>query len=123
MLTDLNVDQRGERLALTGWNLGTGDSIGVAVVPADGGTPVMWAASAAEGGDGTFLSDGSILWSVYDTQESATFYRLTAPGHLERIGAVPRAIRSIQVSNDLKRASVNVREYHGDAWITRLTRK
>ena len=82
-----------------------------------------WAASAAEEGDGTFLSDGSILWSVFDTQESVTLYHLTSPGHLERLGSVPRVVRSIQVSSDLKRASVNVREYHGDAWITRLTRK
>ncbi|MEO8201031.1 MAG: hypothetical protein ABI679_10955 [Gemmatimonadota bacterium] len=62
-------------------------------------------------------------WLVFDTEESAMLFRLTAPNQRTRLGVIPRAIRSIQVSRDLKRASVNVREYRGDAWIAKLIRQ
>jgi hypothetical protein len=123
ILTGIDVDRAGERVLLTGWNLGTGDSLGFAVVPASGGPPVLWAASPGEDGTATFLDDGSILWIVFDTEETARLFRLTAPGKVTAIGAIPRAIRSIQVSRDLKRASINVRDYRGDAWITKLIRQ
>ena len=39
-LTDVDVDPAGSRLVLVGWNAGTFDSLGVAVVPLEGGAPV-----------------------------------------------------------------------------------
>ena len=121
-LTDLDVDPAGTRLVLVGWNAGTFDSLGVAVVPVDGGTPVFWAAAAAERGSARFLGDGSVLFAPWDTPESIVFYRLSGSGKEERLGKVPRSVAGITVSDDLKRAVVIESDYHGDAYMSRIVR-
>ena len=78
-LVGLSSDPAGQRLAITGWNAGTYDSVGVAVVPVVGGTPVLWATSAAEQGAAGFLDDGAILFTPWDTPESAVLYRVACP--------------------------------------------
>jgi hypothetical protein len=119
---NVSRDPAGPRILFSGWNAGTFDTLGVAVVPLDGGTPVTWAAMFAEGGGGRFSSDGSILFNVRQTQESFALYRLRAPGRLERLGAVPRPIAGLTVSRDLRHATVLARDYHGDAWMSRVVR-
>lgn len=110
------------RMAYFGWNAGTYDSVGVAVIPGDGGTAVLWAASAAEGAEARFLGDGSILFAPQDTPESSTLYRVRGPGQIERIGSVPRQTVGVTLSNDLKRAAVLETSYHGDAYMSRIVR-
>jgi hypothetical protein len=121
-LTDLDADRTGQRLAIVGWNAGTYDSIGVAITPIDGGTPVLWGTSAAEQGRASFLDDGTILFVPWDTPQSALLYRVRAPGRLERIGVVPRPIAGLSLSADLKRAAVLESNYHGDAYLSRIVR-
>jgi hypothetical protein len=121
-LTNVAADPTGQRLAITGWNAGTYDSIGVAVAPVGGGPLTTWAVSAAEQGRGRFLGDGSLLFAPWDTPESAVLYRVTDPGRLERLGSVPRPIAGISLSNDLKRAAVLESDYHGDAYMSRIVR-
>ena len=116
----LSSDPAGQRLAITGWNAGTYDSVGVAVVPVVGGTPVLWAASAAEQGAAGFLDDGAILFTPWDTPESAVLYRVAVPGRLERLGSVPRPIAGISPSKDLRRVAVLESNYHGDAYMSRI---
>jgi hypothetical protein len=106
-LVGLSADPDGRRLAITGWNAGTSDSVGVALVPVAGGTPALWGASPAEEVNANFLDDGSILFTVWDTPESAVLYRVTGPGQLERLGSVPRPIANVNVSRDLKRIAVH----------------
>jgi hypothetical protein len=121
-LDGVAADAMGQRLAVHGWNSGTYDSIGVAVVPAAGGTPAIWTVSAAEEGDARFLNDGSLLFTPWDTRESAVLYRLTGPDRVERLGSVPRPIAAISLSSDLKRAAVLESRYHGDAYMSRIVR-
>ena len=98
------------------------DTLGVAVVPVDGGTPVMWARAFAERGPARFLDNGSILFQPWDTPESIVFYKVTAPEKMERLGKVPRSVAGVNVSDDLKRAMVLEADYHGDAFMSRIVR-
>jgi len=118
----LDKDPNGPRLVLTGWNTGTNDSLGVAVVSLDGGPPVRWAAMFAEGGGASFASDGSLSFVIYPTQESVVLYRVPGPNRIERIGTVPRPVAGFWVSRNLQRASVLERDYHGDAWMNKVVR-
>jgi len=120
---DLDADPAGQRLMMLGWNAGTNDSLGVAVVPIDGGEPVMWARSYAEGGSARFLSDGSLLFQARPTQESVALNQVRGPGEIKRLGIIPRPVASVGVSSDLKRALVVERTYHGDAWRSRIVRQ
>jgi hypothetical protein len=116
------ADPGGQRLAVFGWNAGTYDSIGVAVVPAGGGTFTLWTAGAAEQGAARFLPGGPILFTLWNTPESAVLYRLAGPGRLERLGTVPRSIAGISVSDNLKRVAFVESNYHGDAYMSRIVR-
>ena len=122
-LNRLAVDPAGERVAMAGWNAGTYDSIGVAVVPVAGGTPAFWTADAAEGGDLAWLGDGSLLFAPRDTPESAVLFKLPGPGRPTRLGRVSRPNAGISVSADLKRISVVERDYHGDAFTSRIVQR
>ena len=74
-LNGLSADPAGQRLAMIGWNAGTYDSLGVAVVPAAGGTPALWATSAGRAGR------RELSWRRVDP--------LHAVGHARVCGAVP----------------------------------
>ncbi len=119
----LDVDPTGQRLLMIGWNAGTNDSLGVAVVPVDGGVPVMWAHSYAEGGGAGFLADGSVLFGPNPTQESVALLQVRGPGEVKTLGIVPRPVAGVTVSEDLKRALVIERRYHGDAWMSRIVKQ
>ncbi len=121
-LVDVDVDPRGERVAMAGWNAGSNDSLGVAVASIDGGPAEMWAASYAEGGGIRFLADGSLLFRVRPTQESMALLHLRGPGDIRRLGLIPRPVAGVSVSADLKRVLVIERTYRGDAWMSRIVR-
>ncbi len=121
-LAGLDVDRSGSRLLMLGWNRGTNDSLGVAVVAIDGGTPAMWATSYAEGGGANFLADGSVLFQARPSQESVALLQVRGPGIIKRLGIVPRPVADVSLSADLKRALIVERSYHGDAWMSRIVR-
>jgi eukaryotic-like serine/threonine-protein kinase len=118
----LAVDSAGGRIAMGGWNAGTYDSIGVAVAPLAGGAPELWTADAAEGAESQWLRDGGLLVSVHDTPESVVLYRVTGPRRVIRLGRVARPSANTSVSDDLRRISVVERNYHGDAFSSRVVR-
>jgi hypothetical protein len=122
-LNRLAIDSAGGRVAILGWNAGTYDSIGVAVAPLAGGPPVMWTADAAESGDAMWLGDGSLLFTPWDTPESALLVKLGGPGRISRLGRISRPSAGISASADLKRISVVERNYHGDAFTSRIVRR
>jgi hypothetical protein len=117
----VDVDPSGQHLLIVGWGQSQ-DSLGVAVVPVDGGTPVIWAKAFAERGVARFIDDGSILFAPWDTPESIVFYHVTAPEKVARLGKVPRSVAGVSVSHDLKRALVLEQDYHGDAFMSRVVR-
>ncbi len=121
-LVILTADPKGQNLAMVGWNAGTNDSVGLAVVPAIGGTPVMWMSSYAERPGATFLNDGSILFTPWDTPESVVLYKVSGPGKVTRLGKVTRPVAGVSVSTDLKRIAVVESDYHGDAYMSRIVR-
>jgi len=121
-LINLSASPDGKRLAYTGWDAATYDSLRVDVVGVDSGAPVRWAAHFGENGHGRLASDGSLVFPVFRTQESVTLYRLTGPGKEQLLGTVPRPVTNFLPSKDPRRATVLVRDYHGDAWLMRIVR-
>ncbi len=123
VLFEVSADPTGRRIGMSGWNASTFDTLGVAVVSSDGGSPVMWTTHFAELGGMAFLSDGSVGFEVWPSQETATVYRVPAPGRMQLVGTVPRPIADMTVSADLKRVSVDTKDYHGDAWMSRVDKR
>jgi len=123
LLTQVVADPAGRWIGMSGWNAASFDTVGIAVVPSDGGTPVMWATHFAESGAMGFLDGGAVALELYPSQESATVYRLAAPGKLELVGTVPRPVSGLDYSADLKRAVIDTRDYHGDAWMSRVEKR
>jgi len=122
-LFQVQADPAGRVIAMTGWSASTIDTLGVALVPADGGVPMMWATHFAEAGRVDFLSDGGMVFQVMPSQESATLYRVSSPGQLQLVGTVPRPVSGLTVSADLRRVTIDTRDYHGDAWMSTVTRR
>jgi len=121
-LFQVATDGSGRRVGVAGWNASTNDSIGVSVISLDDGTVSQWGSGFAEGGGMDLLDDGGAVLTLRPTQESAVFYRLRGPGQMERVGATSRAVSGINLSHDLRRAAVMVRDYHADAWMSRVVR-
>ena len=123
VLFQVNADPSGRYIGMTGWNASTFDTIGVAVVSSDGGVPAMWATHFAEGGGMNYLSDGSIALKVLPSEEAVTIYRLAAPGQAQLVGTVPRPVSGISYTADLRRVAIDTRDYHGDAWMSRVVKR
>jgi len=70
-----------------------------------------------------WLKDGTLLVLFGETPERYSIYHLLGPGRAEKLGAIPRRVSSISVSKDLKRVAVVVRNYHGDAWMSKVVRR
>ena len=115
------VADRGGRIIATGWS-SSFDSLVVLQVPSDGGAWTVWATLPAEGGGGVPLWGGGVLVTAFQSQQSATLYLATAPGRLQKLGTVPRPIDWLSPSRDGRRATVLVRDYHGDAWMSQVVR-
>ena len=112
----------GRSVAFTGWKAPDEDSVGMGIlsVPDDrfSQTWVTFAESAAQ----RWLNDGSLQVEVWDTPESVSFYRYRLGGPIQRIGSVPRAIRGLSMSRDGKRVLVTARDYHGDAFMSKVVK-
>ncbi len=123
LLNQVSADPTGRWIGMTGLHEGALDTVAVAVVPADGGIPVIWAKQFAEGGYVGWLAGGGIVFEGYLTEDFVTLYRVTSPGKLQRLGTVPRPVSSVTFSADLEHVAVNARDYHGDAWMSRVERR
>ena len=112
----------GDQAAFIGFDAATYDSLGLSVMSLATGKAIPWFAIFGESYGFRWLPDGSILLSIWETQETATLYRLHGPGRNERLGTIPLPVTSLGVSTDLHRAAVVTQEYHGDAWMSRVVR-
>ena len=90
------------------------------VVPVAGGTPQRWAQSFAEQGGFWWLTDGSILLAAWLGQQSVSLFKVKAAGQVESLGAVPHVASFTSFSADLRRATLQWRDYRGDAWLYRV---
>jgi hypothetical protein len=68
------------------------------------------------------VQDGTFLLRLQDTPVTYSLYHLLGLGRAVKLGTIPRSASSVSVSEDLKRAAVVLRNYHGDAWISRVVR-
>jgi tRNA A-37 threonylcarbamoyl transferase component Bud32 len=105
----MGMAQDGERFVVTAWTSASDDSLGVGVLSTSDGSFTPWATVAVEGGTARILPDGSILVQAYETSQTVTLYRLRGPGRMKRLGTIPRAVTTMDVANDLHRATVVTR--------------
>ena len=118
---EVRTDGAGRIFAI-GWSSSL-DSLIALQVPMNGSRWTVWAAFlGGEGGDVSPLSGGGLLVSVQPSQASAALYRVSAPGRPVMLGTVPRPVAGLFPSRDGRRATVLVRDYHGDAWMSRVVR-
>ncbi len=96
------------------------DSLIVGVVSLDDGSMTEWGRSFAEHGSVKHLADGSMLLQAAQTEDNATFFKISGPGQVQRLGATARPVREVSVSADLKRAVVSERDYRADAWMNQV---
>jgi hypothetical protein len=114
----------GKRIAIGGFRAGFADSLRFDIVDLKSSTIVPWGTVNISVLSSTcFLTDGSLLFIAYDAGGLYKLYRVRVPGRIEVIGTVPRAAKAVDVSRDLKRAAVTVREDHGDVWRWRVVRR
>jgi hypothetical protein len=70
-----------------------------------------------------WLSDGSMMLIVWENPDSGlTLYRLRESGETISIARVSHPVWSFSVSADMRFAALTVRDYHGDASISRVVR-
>ena len=122
-LGQLISDEQGHVISYLGWGSSQEDSLNVGEVSLDDGSVTQWAKVFAENGGTAFLPDGSIVFDVFETEQTAAIYRLHGPGRMERLGTIPRPVLDVSIANDLRRAVVTVRDYHADAWMTRILKR
>jgi hypothetical protein len=119
----LSAGINGKTLVVGGWGPAPiADTLGVGVLSLADGQFTTWTAMAAEFGNATQVSDGSLVLYIGETAETVTLYHLRGAGQLERLGTIPRPVQNVTVSNDLKRAAIVTRDYHGDVWMYRVVR-
>jgi hypothetical protein len=115
------VSQDGRFVAFAGTATGH-DSVGVSVMSLADQSVTHWFTIAANGGEVGWLSDGTLLLCLAETMETFSLYHLTRPDRAAKLGTIPGAVSSISVSADLKRAAIVVRDYRGDASMSRVVR-
>ena len=116
-------DDRGHLISYLGWGPSLEDSVNLGAISLDNGSNRRWASVFAENAGTAFLSDGSILFVVFKTAQTAAVYRLRGPGRMELLGTIPRPVTDVSIASDLDHALVTVRNYHADAWMTRILQR
>jgi eukaryotic-like serine/threonine-protein kinase len=122
VLNHVEASPDGSQLLFDGWGGATSDSLRASVVPAAGGTPTTWGTSFADSGYPHWLADGSIVFVVWSGQDEVALTRLAGPGRSESLGTVPHPARRLDVSGDLKHATIRWLDYKGDAWLYRVVK-
>jgi len=119
---DVAASPDGRSVVFVGWNAPNEDTMAVGLLSLPEGRFTQLWNTFSENGGVQWLSDGSILVHEWDTPESVTYFRIRIDGSAERLGSLPRPIASAMLSQDLKKIFVLTRDYHGDAWISKVMR-
>lgn len=117
-----SVTPNGSELAFIGYDPATWPLMRLSTMSLSDGTVTEWLAYLCVGSTARWLPDHSILLWVEEPAKIYTVYRVRGPGQKERLGTIPRRIELLSVSNDLRRAAIVTRDYHGDAWMSTVVR-
>ncbi len=98
------------------------DSVRVLAISLDDGRVTPWFVSAADGVSVSLDGAGGIRVDAM-RGERLEIYAVTAPMVAKRIGAIPLPVSGFSASRDLKRATVTVRDYRADAWMSQVVIK
>jgi hypothetical protein len=101
----------------------TGDTVTLGVVDLAAGTLTPWVSTYALGGYLYPLADGTAYVGIAEALQTYTFYRLTGPGAMKRLGSSPRPLLGFSVSGDGKRATARERDYRADAWMSKVIKQ
>ncbi|MGB7212423.1 MAG: protein kinase [Gemmatimonadales bacterium] len=112
---NVNVSPNGARLVVMSFIPST-DSLVLNVVSMSDGKVVRWAVIRGQLFFANWVSDGSIMATVTEAGNVQAIYRFTAPGKVQRLGAVPRAT-AITWSRDGRSVAVITSEVRGDVWL------
>jgi Protein kinase domain/WD40-like Beta Propeller Repeat len=113
----------GKHLLMIGWGAPSEDSARLSVLNLTDGSVRPVRTFYAEFARANWLADGSIMLAQWDTQESVSLFHILDSGAAERLGTIPRPIAGITVDRYLKHAAVTLRDYHGDAWMSRVVKR
>ncbi|MEO8200004.1 MAG: protein kinase [Gemmatimonadota bacterium] len=119
----LLADPQGRSISYLGWRSELEDSLGLGVLSLADGSNSQWVSMFAENAGTVFLADGSVFMLVFEGQQTVTAYHVNGPGRNERLGTIPRQVWDVSVASNLGHALLTVRDYHADAWMTRVTRR
>src|SRR5205814_9190578 len=119
----MDVSRDGRFVVFSGTNTPIGDSLGVSVLSLADGSVSHCLTAFGDDVDVNWLKDGTILMLLGDTPETNSIYHLLGPGRAVELGTIPRRVSSVSVSKDLKRVAVVVRNYHGDASVSKVVRR
>jgi hypothetical protein len=112
----------GQSIAFTGWKAPLEDSLGMGILSVpDGRFTQTWVTFGERAGQ-RWLDDGSLQVEVWDTPESASFYRYRPGESVRRLGSVPHALRGLSMSRDGKRVFVLTLDDHSDAWMSKVVK-
>jgi hypothetical protein len=113
----------GKKLLLVGRKVPSVDTYRVTVMSLPDGalTPVKTIVGSFA--FAVWLADGSIMLAVwYNPDSMLTLYRLRESGEITWTARIPRPVWGISVSADMKRTALTVRDYRGDASMSRVVR-
>ena len=117
----LESDHLGPRISYAGPHAAFGDSVGFGVITLADGSSTQWAATTGLDARTSFLPDHSVLFVVFDTRRTIRLYRSRKPGDLKLLGTISRPWWDVDIADDLRHAILTVRDYHSDAWMSRVT--
>ena len=121
-LYEFTVDAANEHVYISGQDRATGDSMGVSAISLADGSSTPWMSMVGEYGSVRMLGDGSLFLVAPVSAASLSYFKLAGPGKVQHIGTSSRYQR-LSVSSDMKRGTVQLRDYRADAWLSKVIRQ
>ena len=113
----------GKYLLVIGRKPGDVDNIRLNVMAVPGGKMRLVTTMSGGAAFAVWLEDGSIMLTVWPSPDAGPrLYRLRPSGEIIWTARVPRPVWSLGVSSDMKFVSLTVRQYRGDASMSRVVR-
>jgi hypothetical protein len=94
----------------TGWGGPGADSVGLGVLSLDAGTHERWTATPGEAGRSVLVDGHDALFLVAEGRETWSVYTADGPGRIVPLGPLPRPVRSLPTSRDMRGVVANLRD-------------
>lgn len=120
----LDATKDGKQIAIFGSPEPAADSpLGVSVMSLPEGRITSWwsGTSYDDPARASWLPGGSMLMFLWNGPGTVPLYRLDAPGHVKKLGTVPRSLSELTVSRDLQRAAIVTNDFSGDTWLRKVS--